>query len=103
MSSWGQFFDIKWQFSGGSDPDYLVYRSGDNIREIRKILGEKGKRIKIIAKIESFTGLWNFMGILDEADGVMVARGDMGIEIPPEKVTLTYYCCDIIIVHSLIV
>ncbi|XP_012937591.1 pyruvate kinase PKM-like [Aplysia californica] len=61
-------------------------QSGNCIRQIREVLGEKGKNIKIMSKIESFSGLWNFMDVLEETDGVMVARGDMGIEIPPEKV-----------------
>lgn len=61
-------------------------QNGDNIRQIRKVLGDKGKNIKVISKIESFSGLWNFPDVLKETDGVMVARGDMGIEIPPEKV-----------------
>ncbi|XP_043247712.1 pyruvate kinase-like, partial [Amphibalanus amphitrite] len=47
---------------------------------------EDGRHIKIISKIESLEGLLNIDSIIAESDGVMVARGDMGVELPPEKV-----------------
>ena len=63
-------------------------RKGSDVSYIREVLGEKGRQIKIISKVENQEGLVNFDDILEESDGVMVARGDLGMEIPTEKIFL---------------
>ena len=61
-------------------------RTADDVRQIREILDSFGSKMKIIAKIESTQGVNNIDEILDAADGVMVARGDLGVEVPMEEV-----------------
>lgn len=61
-------------------------RCKEDILEVRKILDDHGSDMKIIAKIENMQGINNLEEILEASDGVMVARGDMGVEIPLEEV-----------------
>lgn len=61
-------------------------RSKEDILEVRKILDENNSKAKIIAKIENMQGIENVEEILEVSDGIMVARGDMGVEIPLEEV-----------------
>lgn len=71
------------------DIDYVALSfvcTGEDMRVLRKELAKLGVRAKIMAKIESNLGIKNFDDILDESDGIMVARGDLGIEVPIEKV-----------------
>lgn len=67
--------------------DYLAasfVRSADEIDLIRDLI--QNSQVKIISKIEDPEGVMNFDAILDVSDGIMVARGDLGVEIPAEKV-----------------
>lgn len=63
-------------------------RTGEDILEVRRILEEHGSRIKIIAKIENMQGINHLEEILRAADGIMVARGDMGVEVAMEEVPI---------------
>lgn len=72
--------------------DYIAasfVRKGSDVTNLRKLLADNGgSHIKIICKIENQEGLENYDDILKETDGIMVARGDLGMEIPPSKVFL---------------
>merc|ERR550514_2164027 len=63
-------------------------QSAADVKFIRQTLGLRGRSIKIISKIENEEGLKNFDEIVDASDAIMVARGDLGMEIPTENVFL---------------
>merc|ERR1711966_167065 len=75
-----------------NDVDFIsasFVRKASDVQHVRKILADHGgSGIKVISKIENQEGLENYMDILQVTDGIMVARGDLGMEIPPEKVFL---------------
>ncbi len=72
--------------------DYIFasfVRRADDVRQIRKLLNDNGgQEIEIISKIESQEGVDNMDEIIELSDGIMVARGDMGVEIPLENVPI---------------
>ena len=77
-------------FAVDNDYDFIAasfVRTAEDVMEIRKILAAKGgEDIKIISKIENMQGVRNIDEIIRVSDGIMVARGDMGVEIPLEDV-----------------
>lgn len=71
--------------------DYVALsfvRSADDVSIVRERLKKRGPSINLIAKIEKQEALSDIERILDEADGIMIARGDLGVEVPPEEVPL---------------
>ncbi len=61
-------------------------RTAEDIKEIRKMLNKHNSQTKIIAKIENYQGVEHIDEIIELSDGIMIARGDMGVEIPYEEV-----------------
>ncbi|MEX2115726.1 MAG: pyruvate kinase [Bacteroidota bacterium] len=84
--------DLKFGLNG--DVDYVALsfvRKAEDIRELRSIIireGKKGIKVPIVAKIEKPEAIENIDSIIAESDVIMVARGDLGVELPPEEVPL---------------
>lgn len=83
---------IDLKFIAEIDPEYVAISfvsSGDDVLHVKRILENYGNsKIKLISKIERPIALTNFDQILELSDGIMVARGDLGVEIDPDKVPL---------------
>ena len=77
------------EFGLSQDIDFIAAsftRSAQDVRDIKEILKAHGKEdVEIICKIENMEGVNNVQEILDEANGIMVARGDLGVEVPFEE------------------
>lgn len=63
-------------------------RKADDILSLKKIIKDKGKLTKVVAKIEKPEGVRNIDGIIEATDAIMVARGDLGVEVPVENVPI---------------
>ena len=86
--------DLRWGLRAGADFIALSFvRSADDIKDVHKIMDEEGIRVPVIAKIEKPQAVENLVEIVEAFDGIMVARGDLGVELPIEDVPLVQKQC----------
>ena len=86
--------DLRWGLRAGADFIALSFvRSAEDIKDVHKIMDEEGIRLPVIAKIEKPQAVENLVEIVDAFDGIMVARGDLGVELPIEDVPLVQKQC----------
>jgi len=81
--------DLRWALHLGADMIALSFvRRSDDIVDVRRIMDEEGIHVPVLAKIEKPQAVENLEAIIDTFDGIMVARGDLGVELPLEQVPL---------------
>ncbi|KAJ0094650.1 hypothetical protein Patl1_14943 [Pistacia atlantica] len=92
---------LQWGVPNNIDMIALSFvRKGSDLVNVRKVLGPQNKHIQLMSKVENQEGVINFDEILRETDSFMVARGDLGMEIPVEKIFLAQkmmiYKCNLV-------
>ena len=81
--------DLRWGLRLGVDYIALSFvRSAEDITRVHDIMDEEGVRLPVVAKLEKPQAMENLESIIDTFDAVMVARGDLGVELPPERVPI---------------
>jgi pyruvate kinase len=86
--------DLKWGLKEGADFVALSFvRSAKDIEKVHQIMDEVGIRLPVIAKIEKPQAVENLDSIIEAFDGIMVARGDLGVEMPIEEIPLIQKRC----------
>ncbi|WP_411573738.1 pyruvate kinase [Streptomyces fradiae] len=79
--------DLRWALRTGADLVALSFvRSGRDVEEVHRVMDEEGRRVPVIAKIEKPQAVENLDAIVAAFDGLMIARGDLGVEMPLEHV-----------------
>jgi pyruvate kinase len=86
--------DLRWGLRAGADFIALSFvRDAADIKDVHRIMDEEGVRLPVIAKIEKPQAVANLQEIVETFDGIMVARGDLGVEMPIEEVPLVQKRC----------
>jgi pyruvate kinase len=86
--------DLRWGLNAGADFIALSFvRSAEDIKDVHRIMKEEGIHVPVIAKIEKPQAVTNLIEIVAAFDGIMVARGDLGVELPIEDVPLVQKHC----------
>ena len=86
--------DLRWGLKAGADFIALSFvRSAADLKDVHAVMDEVGIRIPVIAKIEKPQAVENLQEIVDAFDGIMVARGDLGVELPIEEVPMVQKRC----------
>ena len=81
--------DLRWGLALGADLIALSFvRNAEDIVRVHEIMAESGRKVPVIAKIEKPQAVDNLEAIIDAFDGIMVARGDLGVELPLEAVPI---------------
>jgi pyruvate kinase len=81
--------DLRWALNLGADFVALSFvRSAKDYKDVKKVMKEVGRKVPVIAKVEKPQAVANLKGIVKAFDGIMIARGDLGVEMPLEEVPL---------------